>query len=111
MNIEKRNRIHRSLAETYAQLTRYLGPPGNTPGETETYAHGIIRTLAEYERALKRGVPELQRMVEAARQQIRRQQLDQLPEEFELPPGWEERAVERARAAGLFYRCGVITLL
>jgi hypothetical protein len=65
MTITKRNKIHRKLATTYARLTRYLGTP--TPGETETHAEHIVRTQAEYKRALTKSVPGLRQAIEAAR--------------------------------------------
>jgi hypothetical protein len=70
MTITKRNKIHRKLATTYARLSRYLGTPGETPGETETHAEYVTRTQAEYESALAKGVPELHQAITAARATI-----------------------------------------
>jgi len=70
MTITKRNKIHRKLATTYARLARYLGAPGETPGETETHAEYVTRIQAEYKRALTKGVPGLRQAITAARATI-----------------------------------------
>jgi hypothetical protein len=70
MTITKRNKTHRQLAATYARLTRYLGKPGEIPGEIETHDEYSTRTRSEYAHALTLGVPMLRRTIEAARAMI-----------------------------------------
>jgi hypothetical protein len=70
MTITKRNKIHRRLADTYTRLSRYLGAPGEIPGETETHDEYVMRTRSEYARALTQSVPMLRRAIDTARATI-----------------------------------------
>jgi hypothetical protein len=70
MTISKRNKIHRQLATTCAQLSRYLGVPGQIAGEIETQAEYDARTRSAYARALTLSVPLLRQTITAARAAI-----------------------------------------
>ncbi|HEU4727708.1 MAG TPA: hypothetical protein VFT22_07460 [Kofleriaceae bacterium] len=72
--IQKRNRVHRELAETWARMTRYLGMPGQTPGEIEGFDEYKTRTRTEYRAALTRSIPELRKQIEAARIELAKPQ-------------------------------------
>lgn len=73
MTISKRNKIHRKLAVTCAQLSRYLGTSGAIAGEIETpdeHAAYVARTRTACARALTLSVPMLRQTISAARAEI-----------------------------------------
>src|SRR6266496_5896622 len=104
MSTIAKRKIHRQLAETYALFSRYLG----APGKAETHGEYVARVRRVYERARTRSVPILRRQIGAVRRAIRRAVADaDLFRRFrdlidiEPPPGWQDRAIERARSEGV----------